>query len=453
MEHVRRPRSAADALGRRRSLSAAVTAGALIRTLQERLGPELRDLGTDEDTVEFTIDGARVVETLTLLRDDPDLAFFFLADAAAVDYGIGERFEVVYHLLLRPPSGVAAGPCPRRPRRPAHPLDHVAVGGGHVPRARDVRHDGHRLRGQSRPAPDLHVARLQVVPAAQGLHPARRRCRFAGARREPARAARDVGPHPVRRCAHGQRSGQESCGRTHPPTVPSPATSRPTRADRDDRHRSRDPDPGPDRAGSPRGGAAARGRRPGADPRRGRRVRRLRHRRHPRPPAADGARAGRLHARRGRDAGEHGSPAPVDPRRDAARGQGAGRDRGGRRPGARVPAPRHREAVRERHLHDGAHLRRPDGLPGNHAQRARPGDRVREAVRHQGTEARGVHPRPGRRAEPRVQPRPDDGLPGARHRRAHADPVQLHQPRRSRRHAERDLAGSGCCSTSSGSAA
>ena len=98
MEHLRRPRSAADALGRRRSLSATVTAGALIRTLQERLGPELRDLGTDEDTVEFTIDGARVVETLTLLRDDPELAFFFLADAAAVDYGVGERFEIVYHL-------------------------------------------------------------------------------------------------------------------------------------------------------------------------------------------------------------------------------------------------------------------------------------------------------------------------------------------------------------------
>jgi NADH-quinone oxidoreductase subunit C len=98
VEHLRRPWSAADALGRRRSLSATVTAGALIRTLQERLGPELRNLGTDEDTVEFTIDGARVVETLTLLRDDPELAFFFLADAAAVDYGVGERFEVVYHL-------------------------------------------------------------------------------------------------------------------------------------------------------------------------------------------------------------------------------------------------------------------------------------------------------------------------------------------------------------------
>ena len=98
MEHVRGSWPAANALGRRRSLSATVTAGALIRLLHERFGTELRDLGTDEDTVEFTIDGARNVETLTLLRDDPELAFFFLADAAAVDYGVGERFEVVYHL-------------------------------------------------------------------------------------------------------------------------------------------------------------------------------------------------------------------------------------------------------------------------------------------------------------------------------------------------------------------
>lgn len=98
MEHLRGSRAAADALGRRRALSATVTAGALIRTLQERLGPELRDLWTDEDTVEFTIDGARAVETLALLRDDPDLDFWFLADAAAVDYGVDAHFEVVYHL-------------------------------------------------------------------------------------------------------------------------------------------------------------------------------------------------------------------------------------------------------------------------------------------------------------------------------------------------------------------
>ena len=41
---------------------------------------------------------ADIVEALTTLRDDPDLHFWFLADAAAVDYGVGNWFEVVYHL-------------------------------------------------------------------------------------------------------------------------------------------------------------------------------------------------------------------------------------------------------------------------------------------------------------------------------------------------------------------
>jgi NADH-quinone oxidoreductase subunit C len=97
--HVRRPRPAAHALGRRRSLSTPATAGALVRILTERFADDLRDLWTDEDTVEFQIDGAHNVEVLTALRDDPDLAFFMLADEAAVDYGVGAHFEVVYHLF------------------------------------------------------------------------------------------------------------------------------------------------------------------------------------------------------------------------------------------------------------------------------------------------------------------------------------------------------------------
>jgi NADH-quinone oxidoreductase subunit C len=76
-----------------------VAAGALVRLVTERLGDAVRDVWTDEDTVEFQIDGARVVDVLERLRDDPDLAFFYLADAAAVDYGPGVRFEVVYHLF------------------------------------------------------------------------------------------------------------------------------------------------------------------------------------------------------------------------------------------------------------------------------------------------------------------------------------------------------------------
>ena len=98
MADLRRPRPAANPLGGGRSLSAPVAAGALIRLLHERLGPELRGLWTDDDTVEFQIDGARNVEVLKLLRDDPELDFFMLADSGAVDYGPGEHFEVVYHL-------------------------------------------------------------------------------------------------------------------------------------------------------------------------------------------------------------------------------------------------------------------------------------------------------------------------------------------------------------------
>ena len=68
-------------------------------------------------------------------------------------------------------------------------------------------------------------------------------------------------------------------------------------------------------------------------------------------------------------------------------------------------------------------------------------------------EARRVHPGAGGRAEPRLQPRPDDGIPGARHGWPDADPVRVHQPRRGRRHAVGASAASGCSSTSSASAA
>jgi NADH-quinone oxidoreductase subunit C len=97
--HVRRPRSAAHALGRRRSLTAPVSAGTLVRTITERFADDLSNLWTDEDTVEFTIDGSRNVEVLSALRDEEGLEFFMLADEAAVDYGVGAHFEVVYHLF------------------------------------------------------------------------------------------------------------------------------------------------------------------------------------------------------------------------------------------------------------------------------------------------------------------------------------------------------------------
>ena len=69
-----------------------------MRLLAERFPETQRDLWTDEDTVEVQVPREQIVATLHTLRDDPDFAFFFLADAAAVDYGVGKQFEVVYHL-------------------------------------------------------------------------------------------------------------------------------------------------------------------------------------------------------------------------------------------------------------------------------------------------------------------------------------------------------------------
>jgi NADH-quinone oxidoreductase subunit C len=96
--NLRRPRRAADRLGRRRALTAPAKAGALVRLLLDRFPDLATALWTDEDTVEVTIEGDRNVAVLQALRDDPKLNFFYLADAAAVDYGPTEHFEVVYHL-------------------------------------------------------------------------------------------------------------------------------------------------------------------------------------------------------------------------------------------------------------------------------------------------------------------------------------------------------------------
>lgn len=80
-------------------MTAPAAVGPLVRALEERLGSDVEHLWTDEDTVEFQIDATRVVDVMTTLRDHPDLAFFMLADAAAVDYGPGAHMEVAYHLF------------------------------------------------------------------------------------------------------------------------------------------------------------------------------------------------------------------------------------------------------------------------------------------------------------------------------------------------------------------
>jgi NADH-quinone oxidoreductase subunit C len=70
-----------------------------LRRLIEALPDALRETHANLGDASACIDPARVVEVLTLLRDDPQLEFEMLSDVTAVDY-LGEtpRFEVVYHL-------------------------------------------------------------------------------------------------------------------------------------------------------------------------------------------------------------------------------------------------------------------------------------------------------------------------------------------------------------------
>ncbi len=69
-----------------------------MRVLIDRFPDLASSLWTDEDTVEVSIAGDQNVTVLWRLRDDPELSFWFLADAAAVDYGVDQHLEVVYHL-------------------------------------------------------------------------------------------------------------------------------------------------------------------------------------------------------------------------------------------------------------------------------------------------------------------------------------------------------------------
>jgi NADH-quinone oxidoreductase subunit C len=69
-----------------------------VQLLGDRFPQTMPDLWTDEDSVEVHVPREEIVETLRTLRDNDDFGFFMLADEAAVDYGPGEHFEVVYHL-------------------------------------------------------------------------------------------------------------------------------------------------------------------------------------------------------------------------------------------------------------------------------------------------------------------------------------------------------------------
>ena len=65
-----------------------------------RLGAALTASGTAFGELTITVPRDTIVETLTILRDDPGCRFECLIDICGVDYPErAERFDVVYHLL------------------------------------------------------------------------------------------------------------------------------------------------------------------------------------------------------------------------------------------------------------------------------------------------------------------------------------------------------------------
>src|SRR3954452_25014402 len=73
-------------------------------SLREHVATSLGDAVLDSviafDELTILVDGTRIVEVLTRLRDDPLLRFVSFIDLCGADYpGRERRFDVVYHLL------------------------------------------------------------------------------------------------------------------------------------------------------------------------------------------------------------------------------------------------------------------------------------------------------------------------------------------------------------------
>ena len=72
----------------------------LAEEVRAALGDAVRDTVIAYDELTVLVEGARIVEVVRRLRDDPALRFVSFIDLCGVDYpGRERRFDVVYHLL------------------------------------------------------------------------------------------------------------------------------------------------------------------------------------------------------------------------------------------------------------------------------------------------------------------------------------------------------------------
>lgn len=74
-------------------------AESVLTALRERFGDAILETGTYAGDEIAVVARARLIEALTFLRDDAEMAFAMLTDLTVVDYlGQTPRFEVVYQL-------------------------------------------------------------------------------------------------------------------------------------------------------------------------------------------------------------------------------------------------------------------------------------------------------------------------------------------------------------------
>src|SRR5918911_1986938 len=72
----------------------------LAEEVRAALGDAVLDSVIAYDQLTVLVEGARIVEVVRRLRDDPSLRFVSFIDLCGVDYpGRERRFDVVYHLL------------------------------------------------------------------------------------------------------------------------------------------------------------------------------------------------------------------------------------------------------------------------------------------------------------------------------------------------------------------
>ena len=287
-----------------------------------------------------------VVPVLTALHDEPDFHFEFLSDLAGVD--TGEVMQVVYHLWSETTPDwlrvIADGLSREDPRVPS--VTFLWKGAEWMEReAYDmfgITFEGNR---------DLR--RIYMPPDYQSF-PLRKDFYL------PDDAARSPG------------AGVRPMERTHAPAnAPTTALVRRTRLMTDDASTSPTDDP-----------RVTLDRELGVfEP-------------IPPYPTADRARGRVLHARRRRDVHQHGTAAPVDPRRAPGRPQARRREGRRPRPGPRLPPPRRREAVRERRLPPGHLLHGPARVRQLAVQRVGAGPGLREADGRRGPAPGRVHPGP-----------------------------------------------------------